>query len=212
METNLTSESLGPSDRAAVKVTSGSSCGSGSVVGENLVLTNAHVAGTSVGKVCQVKAVIDGRDIDTTGRIIMAAYSDKTQTDWAILKTEGLQSIRPVKLSKKPPSGNRYYSKGSPRCVWPQVSVDITTVDDRQGVPLIRWRPATIGGQSGSGVWAYGNNLCEILLTWKWGGLGAGQKTSEILSTSDGTYCCRRAPASWFRETYILTRVTTRRF
>lgn len=46
--------------------------------------------------------------------------------------------------------------------------------------PLWRWRPNSISGQSGSGVWSVENNIQFGLLTWSWGGLGAGQQTSEI--------------------------------
>ena len=49
----LNTQSVGPSSKAAVRVSIAGGCGSGSVVGKtkngSLVLTNAHVAGTRPG-------------------------------------------------------------------------------------------------------------------------------------------------------------------
>lgn len=176
-------ESDRPSERAAVRVRAGNSCGSGSVCGRfeggSLILTNAHVVGTRVGRTVGIDCVIDGVDRSYDAKVIMAAYSDRTLTDWAVLSCDGLTEIEPVSLSKEKPTG-RHYTRGSPRCVWPLRSTDIVTAEVSDGSPLWRWRPNSIGGQSGSGVWSYDNHHCYGLLTWSWGGLGAGQQTSEI--------------------------------
>lgn len=171
---------IGPSAANAVRVINGNSCGSGSICGlfdgGSLVLTNAHVAGTRPGR----DVVIRTQDnIDRPSRVIMAAYSDRTLTDWNIVHVSGFQGIRPVKLSKNRPTGS-HYTKGSPRCVWPLTATDITTKDIDDDSPLWRWTPNAIGGQSGSGVWSDSNNLQYGLLTWSWGGYGAGQMTAEI--------------------------------
>lgn len=178
--------SQGPSSANAVRIINGNSCGSGSVVGHyqggSLILTNAHVAGTRVGREVKINTQDHG---DLVGRVIMAAYSDKTLTDWAIVFVEGFQSIKPVPLSKNRPTGS-HYTTGCPRCVWPVVSTDITTKDVDDDSPLWRWTPNAIGGQSGSGVWSDSDNFQYGLLTWSWGGFGAGQMTSEIYRQARG--------------------------
>ena len=172
-----------PSGKAACRVRAGGGCGSGSVVGHwnggSLIMTNAHVAGTRVGRSVTVDAVVDGVTVSKPARVVMAAYSDRTLTDWAVLHVPDWTAIEPVKMSREKPSGS-HYTKGSPRCVWPLVSTDVSTADISDSSPLWRWRPNAIGGQSGSGVWSDDDNLQKGLLTWSWGGLGAGQQTSEI--------------------------------
>jgi len=170
---------IGPSVRAVCRILNQSSCGSGSICGirdgKALILTNAHVAGTSIGRIVQV-------DVESTGdriqaRVIMAAYSNKTSTDWAILETlEPYTKVEPVKLSKKRPVGS-HYTKGFPRCQ-PFAGSDIQTVELTPQVWF--WEPDAIGGQSGSGVWSDDDNLCYGLLTWQWNNHGAGQPSAAI--------------------------------
>ena len=175
--------STGPSIRAAVRVINQNSCGSGAIVGRAnggiYILTNAHVAGTKIGRVVKFDCVVNGETKRFSAKVIMAAYNDKYQTDWAILFCEEDPGIEPVKLSTKRPSGS-HYTHGSPRCVWPQVGTDVTTKDMADNKPLWRWTPNSIGGQSGSGVWSDTDHLQYGLLTWSWGGYGAGQMTAEI--------------------------------
>lgn len=175
--------STGPSIRAAVRVINQNSCGSGSICGHHnggsLVLTNAHVAGTKIGRAVKFDCVVGGETKRVSAKVIQAAYSDKTQTDWAVLFAEDFTAIQPVKLSKKRPTGS-HYTHGSPKCIWPQKSTDVTTKDMADGKPLWRWTPNSIGGQSGSGVWSDTDHLQYGLLTWSWGGYGAGQMTAEI--------------------------------
>lgn len=182
-----TAKSRGESSGSAVRVSVGNGCGSGSVCGLYrdgcLVLTNAHVAGTRPGSRSRIRAVVDGRDMEYTGVLLQAAYSDRFLTDWAILYVEGLTQIQPVKLSTKKPN-NRMYTKGSPGCVWPLVESALIVADIRDNSTLVRWRPNSIGGQSGSGCWDVDDDLQRAILTWSWGGLGAGQQTSEIYRQS----------------------------
>lgn len=177
-------QARGPSDRVAVKVTNGRSCGSGAIVGRDsegsTIITNAHVAGTRIGRQVRIDYV-DSKGVArrTTGRVTMAAYSEKYLTDWAIVKTSGFNDVEPVRMSTQKPSG-WHYTRGSPRCVWPQVSTAVKTANVADNSPLWRWRPNSIGGQSGSAVWSTEDNLQYGLLTWSWGGLGAGQQTHWI--------------------------------
>ena len=182
-----TAQSTGPSSQAAVRVTVGNGCGSGSVCGLYrdgcLVLTNAHVAGTRPGSRSRIRAVVSGQDREFNGVLLQAAYSDRYLTDWAILYVEGLKDIRPVRLSTKKPD-REMYTKGSPRCVWPLRDSALVVADIADDSTLVRWRPNSIGGQSGSGCWDVDDDLQRAILTWSWGGLGAGQQTAEIYRQS----------------------------
>ena len=171
--------------RTAARCIVGNSCGSASLVGHynggTLFLTNAHVTGTRPGTAARLRMRTNGSDVEYNGRVIMVAYSDKTLTDWSIVMVDQAIEIEPRPLStERPAKGDDYTTVGSPRCVWPQVRQDITTADLATNSPLWRWRPNSIGGQSGSGVWSIDDGNQYGLLTWSWGGLGAGQMTSEI--------------------------------
>lgn len=171
----------GPSIRGVCRILNRSSCGSGSIVGirngNSLILTNAHVAGTSIGREVTVEVESTGDRI--TARVIMAAYSDRTWTDWAVLETVNPYSkVQPIKCSKNRPSGS-HYTKGFPRCQ-PFPGSDIRTVALSSTDSRWTWQPNAIGGQSGSGVWSDVDNLQYGLLTWSIGRDGAGQMTSEI--------------------------------
>jgi hypothetical protein len=166
--------------RSAARMIAGNSCGSGSVVGfmdeSTLLLTNAHVVGTRPGSQATVRMMVNGKDTSYTGQIVMAAYSDKTLADWAIVRVPGRIPVEPRKLSTKKPSGD-HVTVGSPRCVWPLVFSALKTVNASDNSALWRWNPNAIGGQSGSGVWSVLDGNQYGLLTWSWGGYGAGQQT-----------------------------------
>ncbi len=169
--------------RAVCRILNNSSCGSGSICGirdgKALILTNAHVAGTNIGRIVNVYVESTGDTIKA--RVIMAAYSSRTSTDWAILETvETYTKIKPVKLSKKRPRGS-HYTKGFPRCQ-PHNGTDIRTV--RLTISVWYWQPTAISGQSGSGVWSDDDHLCYGIVTWRIGNDGAGQPTAQIYDQS----------------------------
>lgn len=177
--------STGPSIRGVCRIINQNSCGSGSICGHyqggSLVLTNAHVAGTQVGRKVQVD--IESKGIRKEATVIRAAYSNQVSADWALLLIDGYQDIEPTYLSKKSPApGDSLYTKGFPRCN-PHAGTDITQHKTLNN-GVILWLPDAIGGQSGSGVWDDATNLQMALLTWSWGdgnrSYGAGQLTSEI--------------------------------
>ena len=181
--------STGPSIRAVCRILNQSSCGSGSICGirdgKSLILTNAHVAGSRVGRRVTVEVESTGDRLNA--RVIMAAYSDRTWTDWAVLETEEPYSkVEPVKLSKERPTGS-HYTKGFPRCQ-PFPGSDIRTVSLSSNDTRWLWQPNAIGGQSGSGVWSDINHLQYGVVTWSIGNIrgedGAGQMTSEIYRQS----------------------------
>lgn len=182
-QAGVVANACGPACPSAVQVLSGSGCGSGSVVGVfsggSYVMTNAHVAGTRPGTSVTVNVDVNGTRISHTGKIVMSAFSDRTLADWALLSVPGLTGIDPVQMSTTRPIGD-HYTRGSPRCVWPLKTTSVTTVDMSNNSPLWRWNPNAIGGQSGSAVWSRNDNKMYGLLTWSWGGFGAGQMTSEI--------------------------------
>jgi hypothetical protein len=173
--------STGPSIRSVCRILNQSSCGSGSICGirngKSLILSNAHVCGTKIGRRVIVEVESTGDRINA--RVIMAAYSDRTWTDWAVLETEDEYSkVQPVYLSKNRPTGS-HYTKGFPRCqAFP--GSDIRTVSLSSNDARWTWQPNAIGGQSGSGVWSDTDHLQYGLLTWSIGRDGAGQMTSEI--------------------------------
>lgn len=179
--------STGPAIRAVCRIINQNSCGSGSICGYHpdngaFVLTNAHVAGTRIGRIVSVEVESLGRR-RFNGRVIRAAYSNSVSADWALLHVPGLTEVKPVYLTRElPKRGESMYTKGFPRCQ-PHNGTDIeqfTTLNN--GVLL--WEPDAIGGQSGSAVWGDADHVQKALLTWsmnyrgRW--RGAGQLTAEI--------------------------------
>jgi hypothetical protein len=179
-EVNYSREPLGPSSRSCCRVLNSGSCGSGSLVGtrgdKSIVLTNAHVAGTTIGKTVQCQFPFAGNN-RVPAKVIMAGYSDRVMMDWAILELDKV-NLPVVKLSIEPPTGE-HYTGGYPRCEGPFFQKLITRQITHNGV-VWRWQPNSIGGQSGSGVHSFKDNLQRGLLTWSWGGDGAGQTTRSI--------------------------------
>lgn len=178
--------STGPSIRGVCRVINQNSCGSGSICGHynggSLVLTNAHVAGSQVGRKVQVEIESLGMR-RFTGEVIRAAYSNRVIADWAVIHIPGFQDIEPVYLSKfAPASGESMYTKGFPRCR----AHNGTDIAQHQVLSngVLLWLPDAISGQSGSGVWGDSDGLQKALLTWSWTSgrrqYGAGQLTSEI--------------------------------
>jgi hypothetical protein len=176
----------------AVRITTGNSCGSGSLCGRDAkniyILTNAHVATNRPGNVVNCEAAL----IDKTGTerfravVIEGAYSSRDTTDWALLRAEAdhMKGIEPIKLSVKMPDHSKAsYTWGCPRCEVPSGQVITTVVKD--GL-VWKWNPPSIGGQSGSGVHQRG--FQHGLLTWLYsgpnGGVGAGQYTATIFKQS----------------------------
>lgn len=145
-------------------------------------MTNAHVAGSQVGRQVQVEIESLGMR-RLTGTVIRAAYSNQVIADWAVIFIPDFQEIEPVYLSKHPPaSGESMYTKGFPRCR----AHNGTDIAQHQVLSngVLLWLPDAIGGQSGSGVWGDSDGLQKALLTWSWTSgrrqYGAGQLTSEI--------------------------------
>lgn len=173
------------SDRAVCRIINQNSCGSGTICGHmdggSLVLTNAHVAGTTIGRTVKVLAESINRQFDA--RVIRAAYSDRVIADWAILLIPNFRDIAPVYLSKNPPDPNEnMWTKGFPRCQ-PFAGQTLSQFQTLNNGVLL-WQPNSIGGQSGSGVVDMDDQVVRALLTWSWtqGGraYGAGQLTSHI--------------------------------
>jgi hypothetical protein len=109
----------------------------------------------------------------------MAAYSDRTLTDWAMLSVPGISPGARWPLSRDVPTYREHYTCGAPRCVWPLVCLSVTTVEVSPSSALWLWMPNSIGGQSGSLVRTKAG-VGKGLLTWSWNGRGAGQQTHWI--------------------------------
>ncbi len=180
--------------RATVRVTVSGVCGSGTIVGRAqdgcaIVLTNAHVAGTSRGRVVNLERWNpDGTSERGTGAIIAAGYGRGSSVDFALLKCNGefARGVRPIPLADRYPNpqvGVTTY--GSPRCEWP--SLQVLRLNRKEG-QILSWRPEAIGGRSGSGVIDYTDDGPRVvgLLTWAGGGEGLGQSTPFLLSAMRG--------------------------
>lgn len=179
-EVNYSRTPFGPSSNSICRVINGNSCGSGCVVGfrngKTLVLTNAHVAGTTIGRTVSCEFPALKRRVN--GRVIMAAYSDRVMMDWAVVEIDEQLPLKATPLSKKMPTGE-HYTGGYPRCDGPFYQRLVTRQFTHNGT-VWRWQPISIGGQSGSGVHSFADHLYYGLLTWSWGGDGAGQTTRSI--------------------------------
>jgi len=180
--------STGPSIRATCRILNANSCGSGSIVGtrngKSLIMTNAHVAGTTIGRICTVDVEANGDRIQA--KIIRAAYSNQTATDWALLETVNpYNAVQPVPMSRNMPSqGTSHYTKGFPNCNQ-HSGTDIFTIAASN---IWEWAPISIPGQSGSAVWSDNDHLQYGLVTWHNGGNGLGQFTATIFDQMDNRH------------------------
>lgn len=173
--------------KRAVRILNGNSCGTGSLVGRDsdriYIMTNAHVASNRIGNVVRCEALLaDGSGTEKfSARVIEAAYSSRTSTDWALLAAEPqyMAGIEPIKLSTEKPDTERWAGTwGCPRCEIPSGQIVVTAAVGG----VWQWQPNSIGGQSGSAVIQDGRQVG--LLTWTMNGNGAGQFTSTIYRQS----------------------------
>ncbi len=173
--------------RRAVRIINGNSCGTGNLCGRDseriYILTNAHVASSRIGNVVVCEALkADGSGTEKfQARVIEAAYSSRTSTDWALLAADAafMASIEPIKLSKTDPDADALTGTwGCPRCEVPSGQLVVT----KSLGSIWYWQPNSIGGQSGSAVVQDGTQ--KGLLTWTISGDGAGQKTGTIYRQS----------------------------
>ena len=165
-----------------VRCIAGNSCGSGTICGTDgdgsYVVTNAHVAGTTLGRSVAVDCVVEGGAQRVTGKTVMAGYSDSRMVDFCILYVQGLSSKRYMPMLKTEPNNGPFVTIGSPKCVWPLVKKSFSDARN-YGDGLITGTPNAIGGQSGSAI--YNSKDQQIaLLTWSINGRCAGQKTSKL--------------------------------
>lgn len=180
--------------RATVRVTVSGVCGSGTVVGRDqsgnaIVLTNAHVAGTTRGRVVNVERWNpDGSSERGTGAIIASGYGRGTSVDFALLKCnpEFAKDVTPIPLADRyPNTQSSVTTYGCPRCEWP--SLQVLKLNRKEG-QILSWKPEAIGGRSGSSLIDYSDNVPRVvgLLTWAGGGEGLGQSTPFLLSAMRG--------------------------
>ncbi|QDV24405.1 trypsin-like serine peptidase [Aureliella helgolandensis] len=179
---------------ATVRVTVSGVCGSGTVVGRDslgnaLVLTNAHVAGTQRGRVVSLQRWNpDGTSEKGNGAIIAAGYGRGLSVDFALLKcnAEFAAKVDPIPLADRyPQKGAPVTTYGCPRCEWPSMQVLSLTRSEGQ---VLQWLPEAIGGRSGSSVIDHTDDGPRVvgLLTWGGGGEGLGQSTPFLLSAMRG--------------------------
>ena len=180
--------------RATVRVTVSGVCGSGTVVGRTqegnaIVLTNAHVAGTTRGRMVNVERWnTDGSSERSIGTIISSGYGRGTSIDFALLKCNAnfASDVIPIPLADRYPTrGSSVTTFGCPRCEWP--SLQVLRLNRREG-QILSWKPEAIGGRSGSSLIDYSEGGPRVvgLLTWAGGGEGLGQSTPFLLSAMRG--------------------------
>lgn len=139
-----------PSQLSSCRVRLGGVCGSGGIIAhdgdESLVLSNAHVVGTRVGR--QVSTEwwnADGSSFTIPGRVSIAAYNTATSTDWAIVRVKDAR-VRIRQAFGLGSGAGSELTTGAPRCEWLSTRI-LRPVSDG---PVRRALPAAIGGQSGS--------------------------------------------------------------
>lgn len=180
--------------RATVRVTVNGACGSGTIVGKDsagnaLVLTNAHVAGTTRGRRATIQRWDSNGDSERgVGKIIAAGYGRGLSVDFALLKCEPgfAQDVTPIPLADRYPAPDVMVTNyGCPRCEWP--SLQVLKLKRSEG-QILRWQPEAIGGRSGSSLIDYTDNGPRVvgLLTWAGGGDGLGQSTPFLLDAMQG--------------------------
>jgi hypothetical protein len=180
--------------RATVRVTVSGVCGSGTVVGEDktgrkLILTNAHVAGSTKGRVVNVERWnTDGSSERGTAAIVASGYGKGMSLDFAVLRaSEGFASgVQPVPMANRQPDTSTLITTfGCPRCEWP--SLQVLKLNRAEG-QILTWKPEAIGGRSGSSLIDYTANGPEVvgLLTWGGGGEGLGQSMPFVLNALRG--------------------------
>jgi hypothetical protein len=196
----FTREMASPEDRlditirATVRVTVSGVCGSGTVVGRDsagnaLVLTNAHVAGTTRGREVNLERwEPSGKSERGRGSIISAGYGRGMSVDFALLKcnAEFAKNVTPIPLANRYPDPSALVTTyGCPRCEWP--SLQVLALNKRES-QILTWKPEAIGGRSGSSVVDYTASGPRVvgLLTWGGGGEGLGQSTPFLINAMQG--------------------------
>ena len=180
--------------RATVRVTISGVCGSGTVVGRDsqgnaLVLTNAHVAGTSRGRTVNLERWdTNGTSERGTGTIIAAGYGRGMSVDFALLRCSAgfAKDVTPIPLADRyPDTSAPVTTYGCPRCEWP--SLQVLQVNRSEG-QVLTWKPEAIGGRSGSSVIDHTISGPRVvgLLTWAGNGEGLGQSTPFLLDAMRG--------------------------
>ena len=169
-----------------VRITVGNTCGSGTIVYQDssrcLILSNAHVNGTVIGRMVNVHSFFHASLGEQTrqGRVIFAAMRSGTNIDLAIVECPPIDDAVAVPINKDGRCDRLHgQTGGSPRCELTKFSqIHYNT----QGLLAVvqYWLPNAIGGQSGSGVLDYTGSRLESLLTWSNGTYGMGQNSQSV--------------------------------
>lgn len=172
--------------KSQVKITVANTCGSGTVVYQDddkcLILTNAHVVGTQIGRQVSVWSYFrDGRhESRQTGVVTFAAFRRGQSIDLAVVETQPIPEAVAIPIADNGRCNNaRHWTGGSPRCEDTKFSQVFFTRQD-SGDSIYYWLPNAIGGQSGSGVLSQEKNLLTALLTWSNGTEGMGQSSAVV--------------------------------
>ena len=179
------------SDTAQVKCELPGWCGSGTIAGVYeggcFVTTNAHVSGTTIGRVVTIRFLAGGRERTAMGRVIAAFYRGGTAIDFAVLRVAGVSTANPIPILTDAATDASGRVLASPRCVFPLAAAAWDF--NRRAGSILYGRPVSVGGQSGCGVVNAGRQIG--IVTWSngrdsmaqsgvgiWRALGGGELTA----------------------------------
>jgi pSer/pThr/pTyr-binding forkhead associated (FHA) protein len=144
--------------KAVVEVQRQTVGGTGFFIGEGLVMTNAHVAG-SIGQVAYVR----NQDIGVIKAVVIASSFNKTSNkDWAVLRLDRKPSAPSLAFSSKAKNSNKIFTWGYPGFILdmgvPKSSIPeavysegvINNLDFAPITPLVVHSAETLHGNSGS--------------------------------------------------------------
>lgn len=170
----------------------GGSCGTGSIFRETQdayhILTNAHVAGRKGSIVyCQFwfdgwPGVHDGKT-KIAGRVILSTLIDGRSTDVAVVSC--FKKHFPLKMPVIPvappsyqPPGLSIVTTGCQACQTPRTKFGY--ISGTGNADTVRYRPPSIGGDSGSTLTDLSGRYCLGLVAWKSNGEGLAMHSGKL--------------------------------
>lgn len=164
----------------AAQVRNGNTCGTACHVAKtddhSYWLTNAHVAGTQIGKEMNLHTH-DGKPATMRAAVVAAAFRRGSSVDIAVLRSAPHHST-PIPIAiDGPVDDDPQHSGGAPRCEpcsWKHRYV-------RQQTDALTWSsPVAIGGESGSGVQDAQERAIVGLIAWSSRGMALAMNSRVV--------------------------------